>query len=60
MGRYRNKLRIIADILLIACRRARKTQIMYQANLSYRLLCRYLGVVLDAVWLVLKMRIATY
>ena len=26
----------------------KKTQIMYQANLSYKLLCRYLGEVLDA------------
>jgi predicted transcriptional regulator len=48
MGNYRNRLQIIADILLIASRRAKKTQIMYQANLSYRLLCRYLTEVLDA------------
>jgi len=48
MGSYRDRLQIIADILLIASRRAKKTQIMYQANLSYRLLCRYLGEVLDA------------
>jgi len=48
MGSYRDRLQIIADILSIASRRAKKTQIMYQANLSYRLLCRYLGEVLDA------------
>ena len=48
MSRYRDRLQIIADILVIASRRARKTQIMYQANLSYRLVCRYLGEVLDA------------
>ena len=48
MSRYRDRLQIIADILVIASRRARKTQIMYQANLSYRLLCRYLGEVLEA------------
>jgi len=48
MGNYRDRLQIIADILLIASRRAKKTQIMYQANLSYKLLCRYLSEVLDA------------
>ncbi len=48
MSKYRDRLQIIADILVIASRRARKTQIMYQGNLSYRLLCRYLGRVLDA------------
>jgi len=48
MGSYRDRLQIIADILLIASRRAKKTQIMYQANLSYKLLCRYLSEVLDA------------
>lgn len=48
LSKYRDRLQIIADILVIASRRAGKTQIMYQANLSYRLLCRYLGEVLDA------------
>ena len=48
MSKYRDRLQIIADILDIASRRARKTQIMYQANLSYRLLCRYLKDVSDA------------
>jgi len=48
MGNYRDRLQIIADILLITSRRAKKTQIMYQANLSYKLLCRYLSEVLDA------------
>jgi len=48
LSRYRDRLQIIADILSIASRRAKKTQIMYQANLSYKLLCRYLGEVLDA------------
>jgi len=48
MSKYRDRLQIIADILSIADARARKTRIMYQANLSYRLLCRYLGEVLDA------------
>lgn len=48
MSRYRDRLQIIASILSIASRRAKKTQIMYQANLSYKLLCRYLNEVLDA------------
>jgi len=48
MSSYRDRLQIIADILSIAGRRAKKTQIMYQANLSYKLLCRYLSEVVDA------------
>lgn len=48
MGKYREKLQIIADILETVKEDARKTRIMYQANLSYRLLCRYLVAVLDA------------
>ena len=48
MSKYRDRLQIIADILSIADRRAKKTRIMYQANLSYRLLCRYLSEVLEA------------
>jgi len=48
LSKYRDKLQIIANILSIASRRAKKTQIMYQANLSYKLLCRYLGEVLHA------------
>ena len=39
---YRRKLDIIADMLLVASNGAKKTQIMYQANLSYRLLQKYL------------------
>lgn len=48
MSKYRDRLQIVADILSIASRRTKKTQIMYQANLSYKLLCLYLGKVLDA------------
>ena len=48
MSKYRDRLRIVADILSIANKRAKKTQIMYQANLSYKLLCRYLKEVVDA------------
>jgi predicted transcriptional regulator len=39
---------IIADILGIAEKGARKTQIMYKGNLSYKLLTRYLGEVVGA------------
>jgi len=48
VSKYRDRLQIIADILSIAGRRARKTQIMYQANLSYKLLCGYLDEVVNA------------
>ncbi|MCW4019193.1 MAG: winged helix-turn-helix domain-containing protein [Candidatus Bathyarchaeota archaeon] len=40
---YRTKLDIIADILAVARRDAKRTQIMYQANLSYKVLVRYLN-----------------
>ena len=42
MGNYRKRLEIIADILQIASQNAKKTQIMYQANLSYKVLKKYL------------------
>jgi len=45
--RYRNRLQIIAEILEIVRVGARKTHIMYQANLSYKLLCKYLDEVLE-------------
>jgi predicted transcriptional regulator len=48
MVAYRDKLQIIADILIVATKRARKTQIMYQANLSHRLLCRYMNGLMEA------------
>ena len=42
MGNYRGRLEIIADILQVVSQNAKKTQIMYQANLSYKVLQRYL------------------
>jgi predicted transcriptional regulator len=42
MGSYRNRIDIVADILHVASRGAKKTRIMYQANLSYKLLTKYL------------------
>ena len=47
MAKYRNRLQIIAEILEIVRDGARKTHIMYQANLSYKLLIKYLDVVLE-------------
>lgn len=48
MGNYRSRLEIIADVLSVARHGAKKTQIMYQANLSYKLLLRYLRYVMEA------------
>jgi len=43
MRNYRDRLDIIADILKVTKRNPKKTQIMYQANLSYKVLQKYLG-----------------
>jgi len=48
LGSYRSRLDITADILKVVSGNAKKTQIMYQANLSYKLLTRYLGEILEA------------
>jgi predicted transcriptional regulator len=48
LGSYRSKLEIIADILNVASRNPKKTQIMYQANLSFRVLQRYLAELREA------------
>jgi len=42
MTRYRNSLQIIGDILNAVGDGAKKTRIMYIANLSYKLLGKYL------------------
>ena len=47
-NKYRSRLEIVADILNIVRKGSKKTHIMFQANLSYRLLCRYLDEVLEA------------
>jgi len=47
MSRYRSRLEIIADVLGVVRDGARKTRIMYQANLSYQLLTRYLKDMLE-------------
>ena len=48
MVRYRRGLEIIADILDAVGDGAKKTRIMYIANLSYRLLGKYLTKTIDA------------
>ena len=47
MSRYRSRLEIVADVLAVVRDGAKKTRIMYQANLSYRLLTRYLKEVVN-------------
>ena len=48
LGSYRGKLDIIADILHVVSGEAKKTQIMYQANLSYKVLQKYLAEITTA------------
>jgi len=48
LGVYRSRLNIIADILRVVSGNAKKTQIMYQANLSYSVLQKYLGEITKA------------
>ena len=48
MGQYRKRLEIIFDILSVVKGGAKKTRIMYQANLSYRLLTVYLRFVRES------------
>jgi len=45
---YRGKLDIAADILNVVSRNPRKTQIMYQANLSFQILEKYLAELSEA------------
>ena len=48
MVSYRGKLDIAADILNVASRKPKKTQIMFQANLSYQVLQKYLAELIGA------------
>lgn len=45
--RYRGSLEIAKDMLSVAFVKVRKTRIMYQANLSYRLMEKYLSNLLE-------------
>lgn len=46
--KYRYSLEIVRDMLLIASVKVRKTRMMYQANLSYRQLEKYLKSLLES------------
>jgi predicted transcriptional regulator len=46
--KYRHKLEIIRDMLSVALKKTRKTKIMYQTNLSYSLMEKYLRDLLEA------------
>jgi predicted transcriptional regulator len=48
LGNYRSRLDIIADILHVASQGAKKTRIMYQANLSHKVLTVYLAEIVKA------------
>ena len=49
MGKYRDRLQIIADILsIVSVQGAKKTHVMYQANLSFKLTSKYLADLLEA------------
>ena len=48
LGKNRNSLNIVADILQVANPSANKTKIMMSANLSFSLLEKYLEVVIKA------------
>jgi predicted transcriptional regulator len=48
MTKYRSKLEIVADILDAVGDGAKKTRIMYIANLSYKLLGKYLTKTIEA------------
>jgi predicted transcriptional regulator len=48
MNRHRSREEIIADILSIVINEPKKTHIMYGANLSYSLLCKYLTMLMEA------------
>jgi len=46
-NKNRGRLEIVKDVLSIAVAKVRKTRIMYQANLSYTQLEKYLGLLLE-------------
>jgi predicted transcriptional regulator len=48
MSKHRSQEDIIADILTVVNNKPRKTHIMFGANLSYQLLCKYLDKLIDA------------
>ncbi|UCH70542.1 MAG: hypothetical protein JSV29_00735 [Candidatus Bathyarchaeota archaeon] len=47
-NKNRNSLEIVRDMLSAASEKAKKTRIMYRANLSYRLMEKYLNTILES------------
>ena len=48
MSKHRSQEDIIANMLSIVIKKAKKTHIMYKANLSYTLLRKYLDLLLES------------
>ena len=48
MSKHRSQEDIIADILSVVDNKPKKTHIMFGANLSYQLLCKYLEKLIEA------------
>ncbi len=46
-NKNRSSLEIVRDMLIVASERCKKTRILYDAHLNYRLLEKYLGVLLE-------------
>ena len=46
-NKNRNSLEIVRDVLSVASEKKRKTRIMYEANLSFRLMEKYLSSLLE-------------
>ncbi len=53
MGKHRDKVDIVAKILMAASQNVGKTQIMYQANLNYDMLMKYLTEALNFQFIML-------
>ena len=47
-NKNRNRLEIVRDMLSVASEKTKKTRIMYQANLSFRLMEKYLNSLLES------------
>jgi predicted transcriptional regulator len=47
LPKHRSGLEIAVDVLSVVSKRTRKTRIMYQANLSFRLIEKYLAILLE-------------
>jgi predicted transcriptional regulator len=60
LGNYRGRLDIIAAVLNAVGDGAKKTQVMYKANLSYRLLTKYLGEVLKVGFIAFEVKKGRY